>query len=113
VSDSGILSCGCGGHTENATELWGIDEPYLKGVDCECRKFRDMDWEKRISATKLAALLVRQGYKLNGITGIEMDSITPAGRVRQIMIRHAGGTTFIPAETLRAAVGYSFLPSVF
>ncbi len=104
----------CGGHTENAAELWGIDEPYLRGVDCECQEISRYGlWEKRISATKLATLLVRQGYKLNGITGIEMDSITPAGRVRQVMIRHAGGTTFIPAETLRAAVGYSFLPSVF
>lgn len=104
----------CGGHTENATELWGIDEPYLKGVDCECQEISRYGlWEKRISATMLATLLVRQGYNLNGITGIEMDSITPAGRVRQIMIRHAGGNTFIPAETLRAAVGYSFLPSAF
>ena len=104
----------CGGHTENATELWGIDAPYLKGVDCECQEISRYGlWEKRISTAKLASLLVRQGYKLNGITGIEMDSITPAGRVRQVTIRHAGGTTFIPAETLRAAVGYSFLPSVF
>ena len=28
----------CGGHTENAAELWGIDEPFLKGVDCECQE---------------------------------------------------------------------------
>jgi stage II sporulation protein D len=104
----------CGGHTENAAELWGIDEPYLKGVDCECQEISRYGlWEKRISAAKLATLLVRQGYRLSGITGIEMDSITPAGRVRQIMIRHSGGTTFVPAETLRAAVGYSFLPSSF
>jgi stage II sporulation protein D len=104
----------CGGHTENASELWGIDAPYLKGVDCECQEISRYGlWEKRISATKLATLLGRQGYRLNGITGIEMDSITPAGRVRQVTIRHAGGTAFIPAETLRAAVGYSFLPSVF
>jgi len=104
----------CGGHTEDAAELWGIDVPYLKGVDCECQEISRYGlWEKRISATKLAALLGRQGYRLNGITGIEMDSITPAGRVRQVAVRHAGGTVFIPAETLRAAVGYSFLPSVF
>jgi stage II sporulation protein D len=104
----------CGGHTENASELWGIDEPYLKGVDCECQEISRYGlWEKRIPATKLATLLIRQGYRIKGITGIEMDSITPAGRVRQITIRHAGGTTFIPAETLRAAVGYSFLPSAF
>jgi stage II sporulation protein D len=104
----------CGGHTENAAELWGIDEPYLKGVDCECQEISRYGlWEKRISAARLATLLGRQGYRLNGITGIEMDSITPAGRVRQVTIRHTGVTTFIPAETLRAAVGYSFLPSVF
>ena len=104
----------CGGHTENATELWGIDEPYLKGVDCDCQEISRYGlWEKRIPAIRLEALLARQGYRLSGITGIEMDSITPAGRVRQVTIRHEGGTTFIPAETLRAAVGYSFLPSVF
>jgi stage II sporulation protein D len=104
----------CGGHTEDAAELWGIDVPYLKGVDCECQEISKYGlWEKRISATKLATLVGRQGYRLNGITGIEMDSITPAGRVRQVTIHHAGGTVYIPAETLRAAVGYSFLPSAF
>ncbi len=104
----------CGGHTENAAELWGIDEPYLKGVDCECQEISLYGlWEKRISVSRLADLLRQQGYRLSGITGIEMDSITPAGRVRQVAIHHAGATAFIPAEKLRAAVGYSFLPSAF
>ena len=44
----------CGGHTENAFLLWDLDEPYLKGVDCECQDIlKDGLWEKRISISHI------------------------------------------------------------
>lgn len=104
----------CGGHTENAAELWGIDEPYLKGVDCECQEIVPNGlWEKRITATRVLGALRRRGYRLDDILDLGVEGITPAGRVRDVAIRSAGGKKLVPAEMLRAAIGNTLIPSVF
>jgi stage II sporulation protein D len=104
----------CGGHTEDAGELWGIDEPYLKGVDCDCQLISTYGlWEKRFSRVAVASALQRQGYRLGDIGGIEIADLTSAGRVRDVRIRHTGGMTTIPAERLRSMLGNSEVPSIF
>jgi stage II sporulation protein D len=104
----------CGGHTENAAELWGIDEPYLHGVDCECQEISKYGlWEKRISVSQVTAALKRIGYRLNAVEDMTIASMTPAGRVKSIVIRTGSKTTLVPGETLRAAIGNSVIPSVF
>lgn len=104
----------CGGQTESALELWGIDEPYLRGVDCECQRIsRYGVWEKTMAPEEVSASLGKIGFRLNGVSNVAIQGITPAGRVREVAIRHAGGVTLIPAERFRAAIGYSAIPSVF
>ena len=104
----------CGGHTENASLLWDLDEPYLKGVDCECQDIlKDGLWEKRVSISHVSDALRRQGFRVDDISDIRITGITPAGRVRNVTILSARGTTTIPAETLRAALGNTEIPSVF
>jgi stage II sporulation protein D len=104
----------CGGHTEDALVLWGIDEPYLKGVDCDCQNISQYgSWEKRVTMAGIIRALGREGYRLGEINSIEIGTLTAAGRVKNVLFRHAGGTTSVPAETLRATLGYSSLPSIF
>lgn len=105
----------CGGHTEDAGELWGIDEPYLKGVDCDCQMISTYGlWERRFSGATVANALQREGYRLGDIAGIEIAELTPAGRVRNILIRHTGGAaTTVPAGRLRSTLGNAEVPSVF
>jgi len=104
----------CGGHTENASLMWGIDEPYLKGVDCECQDIlKDGLWEKRVSVSHISDALRRQGYRVDDILEMSITGITPAGRVKNVTILSARGTTTVPAETLRAALGNTEIPSVF
>lgn len=104
----------CGGHTENAAELWGIDEPYLKGVDCECQEISKYGlWEKRIRIAQITSALRRFGYRINAIDDVGIGTITSSGHVKKVAIRSAGRTTLIPAETLRAALGNTVIPSVF
>ena len=104
----------CGGHTENAMELWGMDLPFLRGVDCECQEISKYGvWEKRLSIATATAALHRQGYRLKGISKLEINGITAAGRVKQVSIYHAAGIESVPAETLRSAIGYAVIPSVF
>ncbi len=104
----------CGGHTESAWELWGLDAPYLRGVECDCQRISKYGaWEKRISTGVLASALAKQGYRLKKISRVEIVGITAAGRVKQVDIHHAGGVARVPAETLRSAIGYAAIPSVF
>jgi stage II sporulation protein D len=104
----------CGGHTEDAAELWGIDEPYLKGVDCECQEISQYGlWEKRIGKQKVIAALRRQGIRVSDITGMGIRGITTAGRVKEVSVRSSQGERFIPADALRAALGNTTIPSVF
>ena len=104
----------CGGHTEEATKLWDIREPYLQGVDCDCQDISKYgQWERTFSVDTIARALRKRGYPVRQITAATLGAITPAGRVRDVAIRHVGGATVVPAEALRAAVGNALLPSVF
>jgi len=104
----------CGGHTENAAELWGIDEPYLKGVDCECQEISKYGlWEKRLPLSQVKSALSKQGYRMHDILDLGIGDITPAGRVKEVSILHEGGKLMVPAEDLRAALGNTQIPSVF
>jgi stage II sporulation protein D len=104
----------CGGHTEDALLLWGIDAPYLKGVDCDCQLISKYGlWEKRFSRAAVVSALRREGFPVGDISGIAIADLTPAGRVRSVVIRHAAGATSIPADMLRSALGNSQVPSIF
>ena len=104
----------CGGHTEDAALLWGIDLPYLKGVDCECQNIlRSGLWEKRISTSVITHALKRLGYRMNDISDMYIGILTPAGRVKEVSVRNAGKTSIVSGETLRAALGNNVIPSLF
>src|SRR5512147_2187535 len=104
----------CGGHTENAYELWGIDAPYLRGVDCDCQEISRYGlWEKRIGKKQVIGAMRRLGYAASDILGMDIKGITPAGRVREVVVSTPRGKTYVPAESLRAALGNSIIPSVF
>lgn len=104
----------CGGHTEDASKLWDIDAPYLKGVDCECQEIiKDGLWEKRIGISVVARALKKIGYGILSIENLGIENITPAGRVKRVSVRSEGKTVLVPGEALRAALGNTVIPSVF
>lgn len=104
----------CGGHTEDAAEIWGIDAPYLKGVDCECQEIvKNELWEKRINTARVAGALRRMGYPGGEILDMRIEAITLAGRVKRVSVQSSGKTFSVSGETLRAALGNTVIPSVF
>jgi len=104
----------CGGHTENAAELWGIDEPYLKGVDCDCQEISKYGlWEKRVPLSQVISAMRHQGYRLHDILDMSIGDITPAGRVKAVTILHRSGKIVVPAEDFRATIGNNQIPSIF
>ncbi|HEX9019924.1 MAG TPA: SpoIID/LytB domain-containing protein [Nitrospirota bacterium] len=104
----------CGGHTEDAAELWGIDAPYLKGVDCECQEIvKDELWEKRVNTAAVAGALRRAGHQVGEISDMRIEAITPAGRVKRVVVQTGGGTVSVSGEALRTALGKTVIPSAF
>lgn len=104
----------CGGRTEDAGELWDIDVPYLKGVDCSCQEISKYGaWERRISIKEALTALGRLGYRLGNITSVGLGRITRAGRVKDIVIRDGDRVVRVPAERFRSSLGYGMIPSVF
>ena len=104
----------CGGHTENAALLWGLDETYLRGVDCDCQEISRYGlWEKRIGRSAVSVALRRCGFRLSGIKDVRLGEVTPSGHVRTIVFSDKSGPISVPAETLRMALGYSRIPSTF
>jgi stage II sporulation protein D len=104
----------CGGHTEDAAELWGIDEPYLKGVDCECQEIIPNGlWEKRIRLSLMDRTIKKLGYRVDSVSDMRIGAVTRAGRVKEIVVGPASRTTVVPADALRAALGSTVVPSVF
>lgn len=104
----------CGGHTEDASKLWDVREPYLQGVDCDCQNISKYgQWERRFSIDTVAHALRKRGYPVRHIIAVALGAITPAGRVKDVVLRYDGGVSVVPAEALRAALGNAVLPSVF
>ncbi len=104
----------CGGHTEDAFELWGIDAPYLRGVDCECQNISRYGlWERKIGKIQILSALRKLGRRVSDILDMNIQGITPAGRVKAVAVQSRGGKAIIPAESLRAALGNTLIPSVF
>ena len=104
----------CGGQTEDAYELWGIDLPYLKSVDCDCQEIvQDELWEKRISATAVSSALKRYGYPVGTISDVNVARLTPGGRVQRVAVRSVDKTILVPGDTFRTALGNTVIPSVF
>jgi stage II sporulation protein D len=47
------------------------------------------------------------------ISSVAIGEMTGAGRVKSVLLGQGGRRTAVPAETLRAAIGYSEVPSIF
>ena len=78
----------CGGYTEDATNLWNIDLPPLKGVPCDfCSNSPHYRWKKEISFSVLENKLKENGYKLGHIISVAVLSKNRSGRVDKVEIK--------------------------
>ncbi|MFH0840215.1 MAG: SpoIID/LytB domain-containing protein [Candidatus Omnitrophota bacterium] len=102
----------CGGHTEDASLLWNVKIPSLKGVPCPyCQKSPHFKWTATISLADIEGGLNRAGYKVGDIKDIKVLSRDNSGRVVKVDISNALGEEKIPANKFRLAVGPNILRS--
>jgi len=100
------------GPTEDASERWNIDLPYLKGVSCPLdRESPYHQWEKTITLSDLENALRKKGFPVHAVATLTPLKWSRAGRLLTVRILYNGGEIILKAEDLRQALGYSILPS--
>jgi len=99
----------CGGHTEDAGELWNTDIPALKGVVCNfCRESPHFRWYAVIPLKELAEKLGLSARILR----IEVSSINASGRVRELKLVTEDKETRISGKDFRNRLGPGLIRSL-
>jgi len=100
------------GPTEDASERWNIDLPYLKGVSCPLdRDSPYFQWERTITLHDLEQGLRKLGYPVAAVATLTPLQWSRGGRILTVRILHDGGEIILKAEDLRKALGFRVLPS--
>jgi len=97
----------CAGATEDASELWDVDLPPLKGVKCDfCLQSPHYRWENFVTLKELKEKLSAAGYgnfeKVFALVPYEKDA---SGRIRTLSLITDKGKIKIPAKEFRQIFG--------
>lgn len=103
----------CGGHTENAAELWSLDSPPLAGVLCPyCTASPHYAWKTVVPASQLAVkLFAKTRYAGKRIGAVEIIGRNASGRVKNIRIRTDAGALVLSGKDFRARAGVDSIRS--
>ncbi|MFH1779304.1 MAG: SpoIID/LytB domain-containing protein [Candidatus Omnitrophota bacterium] len=104
----------CGGSTFDASYLWKIDLPPLKGVKCGwCKRSPHYSWEKWVPRQEVRAKLEKAGYVVGDIAGFEPTKKDRSGSGRILEIRIKGNITNVDilAKDFRRIIGTDVLRS--
>jgi len=107
-----VFSSTAAGQTEDAWNVWAVDVPYLKGVECPF----DLNspwyqWRTNVGLPMLEQRLRDEGFPVGVIASLAPATYTKAGRVIQVRILHSGGELYVKGDDLRRVLGYTVLPS--
>ena len=97
----------CGGHTEDASNLWAVDLAPLKGVECQfCKESPHYKWTKVIPLSDIEKKLNENGYKVGKIKSISILAKNNSGRNDKMEIKDdAGVSSILTAKDFRQIIG--------
>lgn len=97
----------CGGHTENARNLWEHDLAPLKGVVCHfCRSHPHSTWKKNYRLKDIQDKLIENGYKIGPIKDISVLDRNLSGRITAVKITGRDGASVdIQGIKFRSMIG--------
>ncbi len=96
----------CGGHTADASEVWGSDIPYLHGVvDPYCVGSPAYAWNRSIACSEVARVVAARGQGIGTLREVRLLDITPSGRPRNLQLAGDRGTASMPSEEFRTTFG--------
>lgn len=102
----------CGGRTEVPENVWGVRLPYLSSVDCAyCAANPAIRWEYSVPLKKLEMLLKGGGVQVSGLRDVREGKRNDSGRLVDLSLVSAGGTTVVTAVNFRKIVGYTAIKS--
>ena len=100
------------GPTEDAMNVWSIDLPYLKGVECPFdMNSPNYQWQTDVWLPMLEQRLREEGFPVGVIGSINPAFYSKAGRLTHVRILHSDGELYVKGEDLRRVLGYTVLAS--
>jgi len=103
----------CAGHTENGYNLWSVNMPPLRGVECSfCARSPHYKWTKEMPLWSLERKLSESGYKIGKIVSVNIMSKNQSGRVDKMEIKdNAGVSIILTGKDFRQLIGPNDLRS--
>jgi len=102
----------CGGHTQDASKLWNIDMPPLKGVTCDfCKESPHFSWHYVLSLNEIKEKLIKAGYKIDELRSIEILGKDSSNRNTDLKIVSPLGDIKISAKDFRNLIGPNIIRS--
>ncbi|MFH0738493.1 MAG: SpoIID/LytB domain-containing protein [Candidatus Omnitrophota bacterium] len=102
----------CAGHTEDASNLWNINLPPLKGVACGfCKDSPHFSWHYVFSKKEIIEKLSSAGYKIKQIKDIKIASRNNSSRVTSLVISSNGDEVKVLAKDFRNISGPNIIRS--
>jgi len=102
----------CGGHTEDASMLWNINIPPLKGLPCDfCKDSPHYNWHYVVFIGELREQLKNAGYSLGMIKEINILGRDNSGRITELNITTDRNELKISAKDLRNIAGPNLIRS--
>lgn len=95
-----IFHSSSGGHTENASEIWSSDVPYLRGVEDYDQSAPVYQWQETFS---LADFSNRVGT-VGTVRAIGTPRLTSQGRVATVSITGNSGTQTLKGQDIRSVL---------
>jgi len=97
----------CAGYTEDASNLWNIDLPPLKGVPCNfCTNSPHYKWSKDIPLWELENKLKDNKYMIGKVASVSILSKNRSGRVDKLEIKDESGVSVIlTGKDFRQTIG--------
>ncbi len=103
----------CGGHTEDASELWDEDLRPLKGRSCPyCRHSPHYLWKKNFQLKEIQEKLNEAGYSLWLIKDIRVLDRNQSGRIKMIQITTRDNKSItLSGKKFRSIIGPNIIKS--
>lgn len=103
----------CAGYTEDASRLWNIDLPPLKGKPCDfCSKSRHSKWRINLRLADIQVKLIKSGREIGLIKEINVLERNNSGRIDKLeIIDRRGSKIYISGKDFRMVVGPDIIKS--
>lgn len=113
-----LVSCyyhsNSGGETEDVSNIWSGDLPYIKGVLDPYSIGQPNDtWTLTLTASQIQSALANSGFNIGTYQSVEVNSVSNHGRVTKITFKGTSGTASLLKEQMRSIFGYTSVRSMY